>query len=131
VSQFVFAAHSGFRYMVLLVGAATLVASLLGWRGGPTSGGGRLALRLFRIYVGTLDIQLLLGIATVALRPFHPQYIGHIVMVVLAIGVAHVVGVRLRRAPEAARRPSVVFAGVVFSLGLIVGGILAIGRPIV
>jgi hypothetical protein len=131
VSQFVFAAHSGFRYIVLLVGAATLVASLFGWRGGASSGGGRLALRLFRVYVGTLDLQLLLGIATVALRPFQPQYIGHIVMVVLAIAVAHIVGARLRKAPEAARRPSVVFAGVVFSLGLIVGGILAIGRPIV
>jgi len=131
VSQFVFEAHSGFRYVVLLVGAAAVVASLAGWSGGATSGGGRLALRLYRVFVGTLDIQLLLGITVAVVRPFHPQYIGHIVMVALAIAVAHVVNARLRKAPEEARRPAAVLTGVLISMGLIVGGILAIGRPIV
>lgn len=131
MSLFVFAAHSGFRYVVLLFGAAALIASLAGLGGGAGSRAGRLALRLFRIYVGTLDVQLLLGIATVALRPFHPQYIGHIAMVVAAIAVAHVTSARLRRAPAENRRPTTVLVGVVLSLGLIAGGILAIGRPIV
>lgn len=131
MSPFVFAAHSGFRFMVLLFGAAAAVASVAGLSGGPTSGAGRIALRLYRIYVGTLDLQLLLGLATVALRPFHAQYIGHIAMVVLAVVVAHLVSVRLKKAAPEGRRPAVVLAGVVISLGLIVGGILAIGRPIV
>jgi heme A synthase len=124
----IFMAHSGVRYLVLLAGVVALVLAALSLRSGALSDAGHIAARVFG---GVLDLQLMLGIATALLRPFLPQYIGHIVVMVLAVALAHAVAVAVKRHPAHARPPGMQLAGIAGPLALIVVGILAIGRPVV
>ncbi len=121
-------AHSGVRYLVLLLGLLALVqAGVAVARGQPYDRTGRAMMSAF---VGVLDLQLLLGVITVFTRPFFPALIGHIAMMVVAVAFAHFASVRTRRRePATAYRFQAV--AVLIVLVLIVGGILAIGRPIV
>jgi hypothetical protein len=121
-----FHAHSGLRYLVLLAG---LIA--LGWfaYGLATK---RPVDRSVRIlgssFVGLLDTQVLLGVLLLTTWPYYPALIGHIVMMVLAAGLAHaLLVVNRRRANPGYLLPLIAVAG---ALVLILGGILAIGRPI-
>jgi hypothetical protein len=123
-----FMAHSGVRYLVLLSGIIALILAGLSLRGGVLSRAGDIA---GRVYVGVLDLQFLLGLGTVFTRPFIPQYIGHIVMMVLAVALAHAISVAVKKRPEASRPPGMLAAGIAGSLVIIIVGILAIGRPIV
>jgi hypothetical protein len=126
----IFMAHSGLRYLVLLLGVLAVVLAIGALRAGPTSGAGRTAAQVFRVFVVLLDIQVLLGIAVVFTRPFVPLYIGHIVMMVLALGLAHVLSAQVkRRAPEQ-RSPALILAGAGVPLLLVLGGIMALGRPV-
>ncbi len=63
-------------------------------------------------------------------RPFMPRYIGHIVMMALALAAVHGFSVVLRRRPQDRPGPGLVLAGIVVTLVLIAGGIMAIGRPV-
>jgi heme A synthase len=128
MGEMLFMAHSGVRYLVLLTGIIALLLALMSLRRGVLSRAGEVA---GRVYVGVLDLQLLLGIATALTRPFFPQYIGHIVMMILAVALAHAVSVAVKKHPEGARPPGMLAAGVAGSLVIIVVGILAIGRPVV
>jgi heme A synthase len=123
-----FMAHSGVRYLVLLSGVIALLLALLALRKGTLSRPGEVA---GRVYLGFLDLQFLLGLATVLTRPFVPQYIGHIVLMVLAVSLAHGVSAAVKKRPEGARPPGMLAAAIAGSLALIVVGILSIGRPIV
>jgi hypothetical protein len=121
-----FHAHSGLRYLVLLSG---LIA--LGWFafGLATK---RPVDRSVRIlgssFVGLLDTQVLLGVLLFITWPYYPALIGHIVMMVLAAGLAHALLVVNRRRPNPGYvLPLIAVAG---ALVLIIGGILAISRPI-
>jgi hypothetical protein len=128
VADTIFAIHSGVRYLVLLAAVVAIVAGLAALRGGRVTGGSRKASAAF---TGLLDLQVLLGIATVLTRPFFGQLVGHIVMMVLAAVVAHGFGVALKRRPPERQTAGVQLAGNALALVLIIGGILAIGRPIV
>jgi heme A synthase len=129
VGSFVFAAHSGFRYVVLATGLLTVLLALMAVVGSGT-GARRVANRLYRLWVVLLDVQFLLGVITIFVRPFVPMYIGHVAMMLLAIAFAHVMSKQSQKAgPDG--NPRLVLAGAALSLGLIVGGILSIGRPIV
>lgn len=128
MGEMLFMAHSGVRYLVLLTGVIALLLALLSLRQGVLSRAGDIA---GRVFVGALDLQFLLGVGTVLTRPFFPQYIGHIVMVVLAVALMHAVSTAVRKRPEGSRPPGMLAAGIVGSLLLIVIGITAIGRPIV
>lgn len=131
VSDFLFMAHSGFRYIVLVVGLGAAAAAASGLIGGAASASARLAFRLFRVFVVLVDVQVLLGLAVVFTRPFLPAFIGHLAMMVLALATAHGVTVYLKRKPVETREPGPILAGVAVTLALIAGGIMAIGRPIV
>ena len=78
-----------------------------------------------------IALTVLLGIIMLFTGMFYPQLAGHIAMMILAAGVAHVVhGVMKRRPPEAQTfTPHIV--GTLIVLACIVAGIMAIGRPIV
>lgn len=128
MAEFVFMAHSGWRYAVLVVGVLVLVLAAAGL-GGRTNLA-RSAERMYRVFATVLDIQFLLGIGTAILRPFVPMYIGHIVMMVLAIAITHILGGRLKKLDPGVHKPGVVLVGVLVALALIVGGILAIRRPL-
>jgi hypothetical protein len=131
--DFAFNAHSGLRYLVLLLGILAAVYALIGMmRKQPVDKAG---MTLLRVWTVLLDIQLLLGVLTlIALimdGRFTPQLIGHLVLMVAAIAVAHMGTVKLKKAEPAARSYGLMLATSLIPLLVIVGGILAIGRAIV
>lgn len=124
-----FEAHSGFRYLVLLAGLAVILYAVWGMVTGRAYD--RRMRVLSAVFTGLIDLMILLGVGLLFTGMFYPQLGGHIVMMVLAAAVAHVVhGVMKRRPPEEqSYAPHLV--GAVVALGLIVAGIMAIGRPVV
>ena len=124
-----FHAHSGLRYLVLLaalVALAYLLRGRLARR--PWDNGARV---VGAVFTGLLGLQGLLGIGVALARPWHASYIGHIVMMVLALGAAHgLLGSSRRLADDHARYGRALLA-VVVPIVLIVAGILAIGRRVV
>ncbi|HYI00210.1 hypothetical protein [Hyalangium sp.] len=119
-----FQAHSGLRYLVLLVGVVALayfVSGLATKR--PVDKGVRI---LGSAFAGLLDLQFLLGILMVAMGRYYPQLIGHIVMMLLAVVLTHVLMVRNRKRPQPGYLLPLIAVAV--SLALIAGGIMAIGR---
>ena len=123
---FIFYAHSGLRYLVLLAAFAALAYLLAGIVRGIEFN--KLARILPGAYTGFLDLQVLLGVVLWLLVPAYPALIGHIVMMLAAATAAHMGSVLNKRRET----PSwgVAATGVTISLILIVGGILAIGRPL-
>lgn len=124
--NFLFQAHSGLRYLVLLAGLVALayfVSGLAMKR--PVGKGVRI---LGSAFVGLLDLQGLLGLIMVAMGRFYPQLIGHIVMMVLATAETHALLVINRKRPN----PGYVLPliAVLVALALIAGGIMAIGRGV-
>ena len=79
-------------------------------------------------YVGLMDVQVLTGILLYLLIPSYPALLGHVVMMLAAVSVAHVVNVVNKR--RETKSYAVALVGVVLSLVLIVGGIMSIGRPL-
>lgn len=128
MSEALFQFHAGWRYVVLVAGVVALLLPLFAIRS-PTVGSG--ALRAVRIFTIALDVQLLAGVVLVFLRPFFPALMGHILMMVAAVAVAHLLSVTLRRRPPERRTPAFIATGVGICLLSIIAGILSIGRPIV
>jgi vacuolar-type H+-ATPase subunit I/STV1 len=121
-----FQAHSGLRYLVLLVGVVALayfVSGLATKR--PVDKGVRI---LGAAFTGLLDLQIVLGLLMVAMGRYYPQLIGHIAMMLLAAAVTHVLLVVNRKRPT----PGYVLPAVAVAaaLALISGGIMAIGRGV-
>jgi vacuolar-type H+-ATPase subunit I/STV1 len=119
-----FQAHSGLRYLVLLVGLVALVYFVSGLvTKRPV---GKPVRILGSAFVGLLDLQILLGIIMVAMGRYYPRLIGHIVMMLVAAAVAHVLLVVNRKRPN----PGYVLplVAVAVALALIAGGLMAIGR---
>lgn len=128
MADMLFHAHSGLRYAVLLAGVVALAILLAGRFGGrPFGGGARVA---GQVFTGLLDLQVLLGLATLLARAYYPALMGHIALMVLALVVAHGLGVAARRAPTDTARYGRALLAVVLPLILVVGGIMAIGRAV-
>ena len=122
--SFLFAAHSGLRYLVLLAGLVLVVVCVAGLA--SRKPGGKALRVLGSSYTGLLDLQALLGLLLVATGLFYPALIGHLAMTVLAVGAAHLGPVLGRRHPPRAYLWSLVAA--VLSLLLVAGGLMAIRR---
>lgn len=124
-----FYAHSGSRYLVLLLGLAVIAYAAYGMATGRAYDA---KMRVIAsAFTGSIDLTVLLGLAHLFTSTFYPQLGGHIVMMVLAVAVAHVVSIVMRRRPleERTYAPHLVSALIV--LGLVAFGIMSIGRPIV
>jgi hypothetical protein len=122
----VYQAHSGVRYLVLLsalVALAVLVRGLLGNR--PFDRAARIATASFS---GFLQLQFVLGLVLVFLRPWYGALIGHITMMILAVGAAQMLTKWAKQATEPGRAYRLALAAVGVALVLVVGGIFAIGR---
>lgn len=145
MTEFLHGLHSGLRYLVLLAGVAALVVAALGWfrrdeAAAPNPGehagasaardAGRAGRVTMGIFVGLLDTQVLVGVILLFVWPFYPQLIGHISMMVLAAAAAHAGSVIARRRTAGRSAAAVRLAAIGITLVLIVGGILAIERPI-
>lgn len=119
-----FFAHSGLRYLILLMTVVCLAVFLVGQAKQQPFG------KLHRVvgasFAGLLHLQALLGLVMVAMGRFYPALIGHIAMMLLAAVVMQVSLVVNRRRPT----PGFVLplGGVVVSVLLIAGGVMAIGR---
>lgn len=119
-------AHSGLRYLVLLLGLVALAVLAWGLATRRTTGAER---GLTAAYTGALDLQLLLGLGVIVLGGiWYPALIGHLTMMILAAAVAHIASVRARRTAEPRRATRLRLIGVAISLVLLVGGIMSIGR---
>lgn len=127
MAEFVLGLHSGIRYLVLFAAVCTIVLGAMN----RTRPAGRGLRGVWKAFVGLLDLQVLVGIAMLATRPFQARFIGHFTMMILALAVAHAAGVAFRRRPAERQVGGALMAGALLALVLLVGGILAIGRPIV
>jgi hypothetical protein len=122
-------AHSGFRYLVLLFGLAVVAYAAYGMVARrPYDTRMRV---LSAMFVGAIDLTVLLGFANVFTGMFYPQLGGHIVMMVLAAAVAHLVHGVMKRRKDDERTWTPHLVGALVTLGLIWTGVMAIGRPIV
>ena len=125
---FLYHAHSGLRYLVLLVGLLAvlyLAFGLVTRRAFDGPAGGLLA-----AFTGALGLQAVLGVLLLFFRPFYPALIGHIVTMVLAVGAAHGLAAASRKAADPRRKFGLALSGVVLALLLIAGGIMSIGRGV-
>ncbi len=118
-------AHSGLRYLVLLLGVAALLVSFYGLATRRPLPAARAVMGAF---VGTLHLQVLIGVALVASGIWYGALAGHLTLMLVAAAVATVALVRAKRAPDAARADRVRVFGAGAALLCIVLGILAIGR---
>lgn len=122
-------AHSGFRYLVLLAGISVIGYATYG------VAAKRQYDRTMRIlavaFTGLIDLTAVLGLANLFTGVFYPRLSGHIAMMVFAAVVAHVVSAVMKRRPPEERTFAPHIVGTLIVLGMIAGGILAIGRPIV
>jgi heme A synthase len=122
----VYYAHSGLRYLVLLAALAALVALVRGRSGGRAYAGA--ARTATGMYVGTMHLQVLLGILLVVLGRWHAAVMGHLIMNLLAVAVATMLSAWARREKDARKAYTFALTGVAVSLLLLFAGIAAIGR---
>jgi hypothetical protein len=129
LGEMLHAAHGVVRYLVLLAGLAAAVMAVAGWNRAESVGasGERTAMTVF---VGLVDVQLLLGLLLLLSWPYYPALVGHIVLMVLAAAVAHGGSLLARRRGAERSGSPVRLAAVVLALVLMVGGIMAIQRPV-
>jgi hypothetical protein len=122
-------AHSGFRYLVLLMGLVVIVYAAYGM---VTKREYTRQMRaLSALFTGMIDLTVLLGFANIFTGTFYPQLGGHIVTMVLAAAVAHIVHGVMKRRPDDQRSFAPHLIGTVVVLGMVAAGIMAIGLPIV
>jgi heme A synthase len=116
--------HSYLRYLVLLVGVIAVAWFAFGLATKrPVDKSVRI---LGSSFAGLLDTQILLGIIAVAMGRYFPALIGHIVMMILAAGLAHALLVKNRKSPNPGYvLPLIAVGG---ALLLVAGGIFAIQR---
>jgi hypothetical protein len=124
--EFVYEAHSGVRYLVLLAGILAVLVLLRGLiAGAPYGKAARIASASF---VGFVHLQILLGVTLVVLGRWYPALMGHLAMMLLAAAAAQLLTVWGKKALDANTAHKLSLAGVVVALLLIAGGIFAIGR---
>lgn len=122
-------AHSGLRYLVLLAALVVIGYTVFGMATGrPYDKTMRI---IFSAFTGLIDLTVLIGVANLLSGTFYPQLAGHIVMMIAAAAVAHIVSVVMKRRPEAERSYAPHLVATLVVLGLITAGIMAIGRPLV
>jgi hypothetical protein len=120
-------AHSGLRYLVLLLGLVALAAFAYGLVARRPVPAGRAIMGAF---VGTLHLQIILGLVLVLGGIWYGALMGHLTLMLVAGAVATVALVRARRAPDERGALTIRLVGVVVALLCVVGGILAIGRSL-
>lgn len=125
VMQTVFMAHSGVRFLVLLIG---VVAAIYFAYASARGGNPRTSRILGSAFTGVLDLQALLGLIMVAMGLYYPALLGHLFMMLFAVAAAHVAMALAKSSADEARANRLRLAGVVIALLLIAGGVMAIGR---
>jgi hypothetical protein len=119
-----FHAHSGLRFLILLLGVVNVGVLGLGLAQKKTFG------KMHRIlgasFAGLLHTQVLVGLGVLMTRTYYPQLAGHIAMMVLAAVTAQVAMTVNRKRPTPGFQLPLI--GVSLALVLIFGGLMAISR---
>jgi heme A synthase len=126
--SFLYHAHSGLRYLVLLAALAALIALAYAL---ATGRAGRATRVLPAVFTGLLDLQVLLGIGLVLGGLMPDIVIGHLVMMVVALIVAHGASILARRSADERRALVIRLVGITLALLIVAGGIMALGRSVV
>lgn len=119
-------AHSGLRYLVVLLVLLVLAAAAWGWLSKRQAG--RLDRVLMSTLAATITVQALLGIGLVATGIWYGALGGHLLLMLIAVGVAHVAAARARRAPDSQRAHLTRLIGAGLVLLLVFAGVQSIGR---
>ena len=82
-------AHSGIRYLVFVAALAVIGYAIYGMATNRPYD--RTMRILSAAFTGLLDLMILLGVTLLFTGMFYPQLGGHIVMMILAAAVAHIV----------------------------------------
>ena len=121
----IYHAHSGIRYLVLLLGLATLVMALYGVATRrPYENRMRVTAGVFAV---SLQVNILLGLALLFTnRGFYPALGIHVILMLGAAVVAQVVPSVMRRRPIDQRTYMPHAVGAAATLAIVVFGILSI-----
>jgi hypothetical protein len=125
--RMLYMAHSGLRYLVLLLGIVSVVVllySVLAKKPVPAARG------LAMGYTGALHLQVLLGIALIIAGVWYGALMGHIVMMLLAVIAAQGSAILAKQTEDPVRANRARLYGIIASMGLIFYGIVAIGRTL-
>lgn len=124
MSNMLFYAHSGLRFLVMAAAVIAIAVLFWGWRSGRPFGGQSRAVTA--LFTGALDLQVLLGIGTLLTRPWYGALIGHLMMMIAAVIAAHGITTYGRKQADPKRAHLITMIGVAIALVLILGGIMAI-----
>ena len=122
-----FAAHSGLRYLVLL--AAVGAIAWFTWGKLSSRPFVRPAPTVLAACTGLVDLQVLLGIVLLLGGRRPPVVWGHVALMLSAVVALHLAGGIHKRRPQPAGF-GLPLLGVALALGLMLVGILSLGRPI-
>jgi hypothetical protein len=123
-----FYAHSGFRYVVFLVGVIALGYALYGLVARrPVDKRMRI---LGAAFAGCFHLQILLGLSLLFTGSFGGIVAGHVLMMVFAAAAAQIVPSVMRRRPPEKRSYLPYVVGIVAALALAATGVMALGRPV-
>jgi heme A synthase len=125
--SFLYHAHSGLRYLVLLAALGAVVSLAYALAMGRKDRSARV---LPIMFTALLDLQVLLGIGLVMSGVLPDAAVGHLVMMVLALAAAHGASVLAKRASTERREMIIRLVGIALALLLIAGGIMALGRSV-
>jgi vacuolar-type H+-ATPase subunit I/STV1 len=123
-----FHAHSGLRYLVLLFGVLALLYAVVGVV--RKSRYDRPMFILGMGFASLLHLQIVLGLGVLLVRPFYPALLGHILMMLMAAAAVQIPLSVMKRRPVEERTFLPIVVGIGVGLLFVVGGILAIGRPV-
>jgi ABC-type polysaccharide transport system permease subunit len=122
-------AHSGSRYLVLLLGVIVIGYAAFGM---ATKRPYDKTMRIrASSFTGALDLTALFGLAHLFTSTFYSALTGHIMTMVLAVVVAHVVSAVVRKRPLEERTYAPHLVSTLIVLGLVTVGAMAIGRSII
>lgn len=120
-------AHSGLRYLILLVAVTALIALAYSVATGRAMGAAR---NLATAFAGLLDLQIVLGIGLVMGGIYPDAVTGHLMLMVCSAVVTHAAFIIGQYASSERRELGVRFVGIILAVALIVVGIMAIGQSV-
>jgi hypothetical protein len=119
--------HSGFRYLALLAGLAVIGYGL--WSLVTGRGHVRRIHNLAAAYRVLMDLTLFLGVAVLFSGRFYPAVGTHMVVMLLAVIVAHIVPAVMRKRPKEERTITPYVVATAASLALVILGTVMLGQP--
>ena len=125
--KFLYYTHSGLRYLILLVAVAALLTLAYSVSTGRLES---VARKFSSVFLGLLDLQIVLGISLMMGGIFPDAVTGHLILMVFAVLVTHGAFLIGQQLATVRSELAVRLGGIIVALALIVVGIMAIGRTV-